>query len=191
MSTSLRTAVAAVILIVPVALELAWHPFGDHAFGMEVFAVSQIVGWLLIGSVCRQAAAPTTRLGRFGRAAVLVGCGLQVAFGAVYGATAFDGEPWEAAFLPFLLGFLALFVGGVTWGISLLRSGAAPWAGRGLLAVGVLGLMAMLFGMDPWHDIFLLSAYAAWVIVGRGLDTSTLLRTPTAPASPVDATTSR
>ena len=93
----------------------------------------------------------------------------QMLFAGVYAITALDGEPLEASFVFFLLGFLALFVGGLAWGTSLLRSGASM-AGGGLLATAVAGLLAMLLGMDPWHDVFLLSSYAAWTLVGRGFD---------------------
>jgi hypothetical protein len=169
MSSSSRTAAAAVALAVPVALELAWPPFGDHAWGLEIFAVSQVAGWSLLLSVCRRSTAPLTRAARVGRRCVLVGCGLQLAFAAVFAVTATDGEPLEAAFGLFLLGFLALFLGGATWGIHHARAGARL-AGVGLVSTGVLGLLAVLVGLDPWHDAFLLSSYAAWVLVGRGLD---------------------
>ena len=32
----------------------------------------------------------------------------------------------------------------------------------GMLATAVLGFLAMAVGSDPFHDIFLLSSYAAW-----------------------------
>ena len=80
----------------------------------------------------------------------------------------------------FLLGFLALFVGGLAWGTSLLRSGASM-AGGGLLATAVAGSsLAMLVGMVPWHDVFLLSSYAAWTLVGRGFDAIPARRVPRA-----------
>ena len=169
MSSSTRAAAAAVVLIVPVVLELAWPAFGDHVPGHEIFAVSQLAGWLLLLSVCRRGMVPAKRSARIGRRSVLVGCVLQMLFAGVYAVTALGGEPLEASFVFFLLGFLALFAGGLAWGTSLLRSGA-PMAGGGLLATAVAGLLAMLVGMDPWHDVFLLSSYAAWVLVGRGFD---------------------
>ena len=169
MSSSSRTAAAAVTLVVPVAVELAWPPFGDHAWGLEIFALSQVVGWSLLLSVCRRSTAPLTRSARVGRRCVLVGCGLQLTFAVVFALTATDREPLEAAFGLFLLGFLALFLGGLTWGIHHARAGARL-AGVGLVSTGVLGLLAVLVGLDPWHDVFLLSSYAAWVLVGRGVD---------------------
>ena len=52
------------------------------------------------------------------------------------------------------------------------RAGWAPprSAGLGLLAVAIMGLLAMAVGTDPFHDVFLLSSYAAWVAVGVGAD---------------------
>ena len=58
------------------------------------------------------------------------------------------------------------------WGISLARTAAGRTAGWGLVATAVLGLLAMLFGVDPWHDVFLLSSYAAWTVVGLGASPS-------------------
>ena len=58
MSSSTRAAAAAVVLIVPVVLELAWPAFGDHVAGQEIFAVSQLAGWLLLLSVCRRGMVP-------------------------------------------------------------------------------------------------------------------------------------
>ena len=179
MTSSTRAAVAAVVLIVPVVLELAWPAFGDHVLGSEIFAVSQLAGWLLLLSVCRREIGPATRSARIGRRSVLVGCVLQMLFAGVYAVTALDGEPPEALFVFFLLGFLALFIGGLAWGTSLLRSGASM-AGGGLLATAVAGLLAMILGMDPWHDVFLLSSYAAWTLVGRGFDAVATRRVPRA-----------
>ena len=127
------------------------------------------MGWLLIGSVVRPAEPGRARRARFGRRAVLVGIGCQVAFATVYGATAFDGEPLDASFALFSLGFLSLLVGGLCWGSALVRSVDRRTAGWGLVATAVLGLLAVMVGVDPFHDIFLLSSYAAWPVVGRGL----------------------
>jgi hypothetical protein len=170
MSKSLRTAMAAVVLIVPVVLELAWNAFGDHALGLEIFAVAQLAGWVLILSVCRQTAVPSRRTARLGRNCVLVGCSLHVLFAIGYAVTAVDTEPAAAVWAPFLLGFLTLFLGGVTWGLHLVRTAGAPLAGWGLVAAGTTGLVAMVFGGDPWHDVFLLASYAAWGFVGLGFD---------------------
>lgn len=174
MSLVVRSALAALVLIVPVAAQLVWPSFDDS--GHLVFAASQILGWLLVTTVVRDGAGRHPSLGhtrgsRVGMRLLLAGCALQVTFGLVYGGTALlDGEPLEASFVLFLVGFLALFVGGVTWGPGLLRSGLSRTAGLGALATAVLGLLAMLVGTDPWHDVFLLSSYAAWVLVGIGLE---------------------
>jgi len=174
MSLTLRAALAAVVLIVPVSAELIWPSVGDS--GHVVFAAGQLIGWVLVATVVRDGAGrnpetSSTRAGRVGRRLLLVGCAVQVLFTLVYGGSAvIDGEPAEASFLLFLLGFLATFVGGVVWGPALLRAGLPRLAGLGVLATAVLGLLAIAVGVDPFHDVFLLSSYAAWVLVGRGLD---------------------
>ena len=165
---TVRATVAAVVLTVPVLTELFVASVGDAAVGHLVFAVSQAVGWSLLASVARAASPAPGRAARTGRVLVLVGCALQVGFAAVYGVTALDAEPLEASFVLFLLGFLAVTVGGVTWAVPLLRGGGAL-AGGGLLAVAVLGLLTVLVGQDPFHDVFLLTSYAAWVLAARGL----------------------
>jgi hypothetical protein len=110
----------------------------------------------------------------WGARLVHAGCALQLVFAVGYGATALArGEPSEGMFVAFLLGFLALTAGGVTWGVRLLRARRAAPAGTGLLAVAGLGFLAMAVGMDPFHDIFLLSSYAAWVAVGLGAERAT------------------
>ena len=170
-----RSVIAAAALAVPVAAQLIWESLGDLAAGHALFAVSQLLGWGLIASIVRQGVARhpgtvATRAGRVGTRILLAGCVLQMLFGLVYGATgAFAGEPLEASFVLFLLGFLAVFVGGLMWGWRLLRGEVSRPAGIGVLATSVLGFLAIAVAHDPWHDMFLLSSYAAWVLVGRGL----------------------
>jgi hypothetical protein len=169
MNAFARSALAAVLLIVPVAVETMVR--SDHLalWGHGVFVVSQLVGWSLLLSLSRRLA---DRAGsRWGSRLVQAGCVLQLVFAAGYGITvAVQGEPFEGMFVAFLLGFLALTAGGLIWGIRLLRACRAAPAGTGLMAVAVLGFLAMALGMDPFHDIFLLSSYAAWVAVGLGTD---------------------
>jgi len=170
MNAFARSALAAVLLIVPVAVETLVR--SDHLamWGHGVFVLSQLVGWSLLLSVSRLLAA---RAGgsRWGSRLVKAGCVLQLVFAVGYGITvAVQGEPFEGMFVAFLLGFLALTAGGLTWGIRIVRARHAAPAGNGLLAVAVLGFLAMALGMDPFHDIFLLSSYAAWVAVGLGTD---------------------
>jgi hypothetical protein len=45
-------------------------------------------------------------------------------------------------------------------------------AGGGLMAAAVLGFLAIAVGSDPFHDIFLLTGYAAWAVVGLGASRS-------------------
>jgi hypothetical protein len=167
-----RAAAAAVLLVVPVSIQALAPDAVDSTAGHLVFAVSQLLGWLLVASVVREVPVPGRRAAGFGRGCVLAGVACQVVFALLYGATAVDGEPLEAAFALFLLGFLALTVGGFAWGFALLRTPEGRRAGAGLLAVGGLGLLAMLVGVDPFHDVFLLTSYAAWVVVGLSLRSS-------------------
>lgn len=170
MNALIRSAVASALLIVPVAVETLIR--SDHLalWGHGVFVVSQLLGWTLLLTLVRLLA---DRAGgsRWGSRLVQAGCVLQLVFALGYGITvAAQGEPSEGMFVAFLLGFLALTAGGLTWGIRLLRGGRAAPAGTGLLAVAVLGFLAMAVGMDPFHDIFLLLSYAAWVAVGLGAE---------------------
>lgn len=170
MNAKTRSAVAAALLVVPVAVETVVRSDDLALWGHGVFAASQLAGWTLLLSLARLLAA---RGGGSRRGAWLVqaGCLLQLLFAAGYGITALvQGEPFEGMFVVFLLGFLALTAGGVTWGVRLVRSHRAAPAGAGLLAVAVLGFLAMAVGVDPFHDIFLLSSYVAWVAVGLGAD---------------------
>jgi hypothetical protein len=139
---------------------------GGHVF----FAASQVVGWSLLTSLVVGAPASARTASPRGRRLVLLGCALQVLFATLYGATALDGEPLEASFVVFMLGFVALLVGGLLWASRLRRTTGGGVAAVGLLAVAALGALAMLVGSDPFHDIFLVSSYAAWVVVGRGFD---------------------
>ena len=179
MSPTVRSTLAALALTVPVLAEIARPELFDATSGHLVFAVSQLLGWALLASVVRGAPAAASAASPRGRRLVLAACGLQLGFAAVYGATALDAEPFEGSFVLFLLGFVALLVGGLLWAARLRRVAAAGVAARGLVAVAVLGALAVLVGSDPFHDVFLVSSYAAWVLVGRGFDSL-----GTAPASP-------
>jgi hypothetical protein len=171
MSATTRSALAAAVLALPVLAEIAWPDRFDAAGGHVFFAASQLVGWALLASVVLGAPAAARTASPRGRRVVLAGCALQVSFATLYGATAFDGEPLEASFLAFMLGFVALFVGGLLWATRLRRAADGRVAAAGLGAASVLGALAILVGSDPWHDICLVSSYAAWIVVGRGFDT--------------------
>ena len=169
--TAAKGLAAALFLAVPVAVEAATGREGGVA-GELGFSVTQLVGWSLALSVCRDLTAATTagsRAARIGSAMVRAGCWLELAFATVYGLTlAATGEAFEGAFVAFLLGFLFLLVGGVTWGVALRRQGSRV-AGTGLLLLAVLGLLAMVVERDPFHDLALLASYACWAVVGRGV----------------------
>ena len=171
MSATTRTALAATVLAVPVLAQIAWPARLDVTGGHVLFAASQLVGWALLACLVLAAPPPARTASPRGRRAVLAGCALQVSFATLYGATAFDGDPLEASFVLFMLGFITLLVGGLLWASRLRRKTGGRLAAAGLLAVAVLGALAMLVGSDPFHDVFLVSSYAAWVVVGRGFDT--------------------
>ena len=170
MTSTVRAAVGAALLAVPVAVEAFWLHAGDRLSGHLFFAASQLVGWALLLTVALE----LKRRQRDGRALlprlVVAGAAVQMGFAAAYGVTAVvAGEPADATFGLFALGFLLLVVGGIGWGLRLRRSGSRL-AGGGLVATGALGLLAIVVGTDPWHDIFLLSSYVAWVVVGASSD---------------------
>ena len=165
-----RAIAAAGALIIPVVAELIWPSFGDS--GHVVFAICQLIGWVLVASVIVDIdrvfpALSTTRGGRVGRRVMLIGCALQVLFALTYGVTAvISGEPNEASFLLFLAGFLAQLVGGIVWWRAMRSEARLRVTRLGVLATAILGFLAMAVGNDPFHDIFLLSSYAAWAAVG-------------------------
>ena len=165
-----RAIAAACALIVPVVAELIWPSFGDS--GHLVFAVSQLIGWVLVASIVGDVgrlfpSLGTTRGGRVGSRVLLISCGLQVLFTLAYGVTTLiSGEPNEASFVLFLAGFLAQLVGGIVWWRSMRFEPRLRVTRIGVLATALVGFLAMAVGSDPFHDIFLLSSYAAWAVVG-------------------------
>ena len=162
-----RSVLSAVLLSVPVVAE-ATHLIGDQLWGEVLFALSQVAGWALVLSVVGSLAA-AVEAGRWGPRLVRTGVVLQLLFGVLYlGTLVADLEPDGPVFLPFLLGFLALTVGGLVWARALRRT-AARTAGTGLLGVAVLGFAAIAVGSDPFHDVALVGSYLAWVLVGRGI----------------------
>lgn len=174
-----RAILAASALIIPVLAQLIWPSFGDS--GHLVFAICQLVGWVLVASIVVDVdrhvpSLSSTRGGRVGRRALLAGCGLQVLFALTYGATAWvSGEPNEASFLLFLVGFLVQLVGGVVWWRAMRSDPRLRVVRNGVLATAILGFLAMAVGNDPFHDIFLLSGYAAWAVVGLGVAQSSVV----------------
>lgn len=167
-----RAIAAACALIIPVVAELIWPSFGDS--GHLVFAICQLIGWVLVASILVEIgrlfpSLDSRRAGRVGRRILLVGCGLQVLFALAYGVTAVvSGEPNEASFVLFLAGFLAQLVGGIIWWRAMRFEPRLRLTRIGVLSTAILGFLAMAVGNDPFHDIFLLSSFAAWVLVGVG-----------------------
>jgi hypothetical protein len=113
MTASMRAALAAVLLIVPVLLETILHEPGDQLWGQLVFALTQVVGWLLVLTVCRdlRRSRPATRPARIGSTLVVAGSIAQIGFGLLYGVLAAVGEDPGVSFILFALAFLMLTVG--------------------------------------------------------------------------------
>lgn len=167
MSSLIRSIVAALLLAVPVATQLVVPALGDAYAGHLLFASTQLLGWLLLASVCRDLApALPSRAGRVGRRLLVTGALFEVAFALAYGTLVIVGGDEGSAFMFFALGFLLLTAGGITAGVAASRHG---WRGLGaaLAGVVVLGLLANLVGDTWWHDLFLLTHYLGWVLVGR------------------------
>lgn len=170
-----KATAGALLLIVPVATEL-FLPIGDLWWSQLLFATAQLAGWALLASTCigiarMRPGTVRSRRDRIGHRMVLVGCVLQLLFALAYGGTVLvTGEPFEGSFVLFLLGFLALLVGGVVWGLVVRREPGLRLAGNGLLATALLGLVAIAAGDNVLHEIALLSSYAAWILVGLGSD---------------------
>ena len=170
MNISAKGFTAAGLLIVPVVAELVSEPLGDGTAFKVAFAASQLVGWLLLAGVCRGLAElhpPASRRDRVGARLLVAGCVAEMAFAASYGVLeVVTGEP-EVSFVFFSLGLLLTTVGGLLRGSQLRRRGV-DLAGVGLMAAAVLGFLAIAVGSDPFHDVFLLTGYAAWAVVGLG-----------------------
>lgn len=170
MNTTAKGTTAAALLIVPVVAELVSEPLGDGTAFKLAFAASQLFGWLLLAGVCRYLAElhpPASRGDRVGARLLVAGCVAEMLFAATYGVLeVVTGEP-EASFVFFSLGLLLTTVGGLLRGSHLWRAGV-DMAGGGLMAAAVLGFLAIAVGSDPFHDIFLVTGYAAWSAVGLG-----------------------
>ncbi|WP_353952184.1 hypothetical protein V6K52_01705 [Knoellia sp. S7-12] len=167
MSSFTRSTVAALLLAVPVAIQLVVPQLTDARAGQFLFAVTHVLGWLLLATVCRGLVpAFPSRAGRVGRRLLVAGALIEVVFALTYGTLALVGADEGAAFVFFALGFLLLTVGGITAGIAAVRHG---WRGLGaaLAGVVVLGLLANVVGDTWWHDLFLLTHYLGWIVVGR------------------------
>jgi hypothetical protein len=136
------------------------------AAGMLCLAVAAI--GLFAGH--RRAAIDLGRRGRVGSRLVVAGAALQVLFAVSGAVTALvDGVPAEAAFLLFALGFLALVVGGLLLGGRIRCARLVPGAGIALQAGALLGLIAILVGIDPWHDVALFGYDLSWSVVGLAM----------------------
>ena len=174
MSTFVRSVIAALLLAVPVAAE-AVSIIEDEATGMfALFGLTQVAGWLLAGTVVRDLSAGGGAASQWGSRLVMLGVAFQLLFAlATFLSWAFTGEPAEASFIAFGLGFICLTVGGLMWAVRLRRTGSLA-ATFGLAGVAVLGFVAIAAGDNIVHEIALQGSYLAWVLVGVGAATGPL-----------------
>lgn len=166
MSASVRSAAAALLLAVPVTAEAVHLVEDDQRVVASLFALTQLAGWALVGTVVRDLAVAAPGGGRWGPRLVTAGVALQLLFALAWLTTLLVlGEAAEATFIAFALGFLCLTVGGPVWARRLRRT---PYRGAaaGLVAVAVLGFAAIAVGDTPLHDVALVGSYLAWVLVG-------------------------
>ena len=169
MPTSVRSVLAALLLAVPVAAEAVHLLDDDPAWATVTFALTQVAGWLLVGTVVRDLAAAAGGAGRWGSRLVGAGVTFQLVFAVAYLVSwAVAGEPAGATFVAFSLGLLCLTVGGLLWAARLRRTAYAG-AGLGLASVAVLGFVAIAVGDHVLHDVALLGSYLSWTVVGRGV----------------------
>lgn len=167
MSPLARAGLATGLLVVPVALEILISDLSGQTWGELVFAGSQVLGWLLVFSVCRELDREgPSRPARIGRRLLLAAVVCQVGFGLAYGGLAATGVATGGAFLLFALAFLLLTAAGLTWGVSLVRRRHRE-VGWALVSAAGLGLLAIAVPVDPFHDAFLLGSYLAWLPVGH------------------------
>jgi hypothetical protein len=167
-TTTVRSVLASILLALPVAAE-AVHLLDAESAGMaELFALSQLAGWFLVWTVVRDVRATAGGPSRWGPRLVTAGVALQAGFAAAYLVSSLvAGEPAEATFIAFLLGFLGLTVGGLVWSVRLRHT---PWtlARLGLGLVAVLGLAAIAAGDNVVHELALQGSYLSWILVGLG-----------------------
>ena len=181
-----RTGTAAVIagslMLVSVAAELVWNVQRPDGSVLSPAGFGAYLGAFTIGAGALAAAAHglrdllTSRSGRVGRALTMTGAVLLATCTLLLLATGLaTGEPLEAAFGLFLLGFVLLVLGAVPLALGLRRSGAVgPWW-TAALGAGTGALIAMTT-QSPLHEVGLFTFDAAWIALGLRL--LALSRTP-------------
>lgn len=169
MSPFVRASIAALLLAVPVVAEAA-HLVASEGSAEAGFVLGQLVGWLLVATVVRDLLSVARGASRWGSRLIMAGVTFQVLFAVVYlGSWLLFGEPSEASFVAFLLGFLCLTVGGALWSWRLRRT-ALKKVALGLGGVAGFGLLAIAVGDSVLHEITLPLSYVAWVLVGYGVE---------------------
>lgn len=133
------------------------------AWGLGALALAPALRAL--DRVCRRRG-QITRAGSVGLRLAAAGAAVQALFAAVYfGTAAATGDAADAAFLLFALGFLLMIVGGLTAGVSLIRTGTEPSVGA-LLLVAAVAAVVLIVTPYPVHDVALFSFSVTWIAIG-------------------------
>jgi hypothetical protein len=168
----IRLACGSALLFLGVALEWLLNPQrGDgtvlHPARFALCVGTSVVGAALLAWGLRELRGfvPGTRGARFGRATTAAGAVLlMVSMAAILGTGIATGTPAGISFVPWGLGMLALSVGPVVLGASVL--GLHRAFGVSTMVAGVAALGSVVIPVDPWHDVSLATMCAAWVAAG-------------------------
>ena len=196
--TGRAAVLSGVLMIAGVEGEWVFDPQRDDGSvtSMPVFALllaTATAGFVLLLTAVlglRARSARPTRPARIGALMTAAGAGLLVVFGLVALTTAVTtGAPLAASFVAFLLGMLLLSFGPATWALALRRRPPARGVWQTLLLAGVAAFGALAIEPDPWHDISLVAAFAAWSVLGglllrQGRDVRPADPTPCTPSRP-------
>ena len=167
-----RLAWGSALLFLGVASEWVINPQrGDgtvlHPTRFALCVGTSVVGAALLARGLRdlKTFVPRSRPARFGRAATTAGAVLLlVSMAAILVTGIVTGTPAGLAFVPWAFGMLALSVGPVVLGTSVLRLHRA--FGASTILAGLTALASVVIPLDPWHDVSLATMCAAWVAAG-------------------------
>jgi hypothetical protein len=174
-----RTGAAAVtagtLMLGSVAAELVLEVQRPDGSVVDPVGFAAYLGVFTVGAAALAAAVHGLRdlvptgSGRTGRVLTTAGAALLATCTLLLLLTGLaTGQPLEAAFLLFLLGFVLLVLGAVPLALGLRRSTAVgPWW-TAVLVAGAGGLVAMTT-QSPVHEVGLFTFDAAWAALGLGL----------------------
>ncbi len=173
--TGAAATAAGVLMLVSVAAELLWNVQRPDGSVVDPVGFAAYLGVFTVGAAGLAVAVHGLRdvvptgSGRTGRVLTTAGAALLATCTLLLLLTGLaTGQPLEAAFLLFLLGFVLLVLGAVPLALGLRRSTAVgPWW-TAVLVAGAGGLVAMTT-QSPVHEVGLFTFDAAWAALGLGL----------------------